>query len=425
DTLDDAVSFLTVCRTTAWERDLHGAAAQVPPDLGSTAGGKGERDRAVEFYELAIAEREAIGDVQGRTWTLNNLANLRLREGRLDDALPPLLAAWRAVHEEDVVLPQAAVAFNVKTVLDLLAGETPLDAKRRTWVWTLAEVAAKSEVPEIVSSAWLLRWAALEENARWEDGVGRQAARRVMEHLPVGQPAEGEADLTLFAADLARDDGGASDAGRWLEKLAIPPGLLAPHLEARRTLAQALVAGERKKKKDFARRAVAAARAWRDLGDRSGRLAALGALLEEAQAFELPVAGDLEHELEALRRSGTPGGLGGSASGGGDRTGYDALGPHDPLFGISLVEGRLRVEDIVADRHVDVDVLWQPRNVGLNGLSVTFLGGWVRIESLSYGGAAVASGVPASMDLEDFGPRWPIPGNGALLILKNGAVAWK
>jgi hypothetical protein len=53
------------------------------------------------------------------------------------------------------------------------------------------------------------------------------------------------------------------------------------------------------------------------------------------------------------------------------------------------------------------------------------LGEAVRIRSLSYGGASASSGAPGTMTLDRLEAYLPLPAEGRLLILKNGAVRYE
>jgi len=86
-----------------------------------------------------------------------------------------------------------------------------------------------------------------------------------------------------------------------------------------------------------------------------------------------------------------------------------------------MTDGKIVVTDLLAGAtHAQV-VEWTPRAIGINGLSITFFGGYVRIDSLNYNGSATAGGTPGSISLAAFGEYLPVPATGRIVILKSGA----
>ena len=73
----------------------------------------------------------------------------------------------------------------------------------------------------------------------------------------------------------------------------------------------------------------------------------------------------------------------------------------------------------------ETKVVWRPRKIALNGLALTLFGGYVNIESLAYGGAAVTTGAPGTLTLDRLHEYRPLPAKGRMVITKNGAVRYE
>ena len=72
---------------------------RVLTNLGVNAYHEGRWDEALELYERARAASEQAGDEIGASFNLNNVAEIRLEQGRVDEAellLREVLATWRA-----------------------------------------------------------------------------------------------------------------------------------------------------------------------------------------------------------------------------------------------------------------------------------------------------------------------------------------
>ena len=111
-------------------------------------------------------------------------------------------------------------------------------------------------------------------------------------------------------------------------------------------------------------------------------------------------------------------------SAGADVNKFRNLQTHDPVFTITIGDGKVQITDRVADRTHEFDLVWQPRNVSINGVSLTIHGSYVVVKSMAYGGGAASSGSPTFITLDKLGDYHPVPANGVLAILKNGSVTY-
>ena len=118
-------------------------------------------------------------------------------------------------------------------------------------------------------------------------------------------------------------------------------------------------------------------------------------------------------------------GLGGAALSQGDRSGYGALGPRDPLFEFRSKDGGILITDLLTKVTHAVEMKWQPKSISLNGVTVWIYGGYVKIVTLAYGGVAVSSGTPATLPLEELGEYRPVPAKGRIVLQKNGAIRYE
>ncbi len=280
-----------------------GVPSQVLHDLASIARTRGAPDDARALLAQAIAERRTAKAPTELAWSLNNLANLELAEGRLDAALAPLLEAHRLVLEQGAIAPQSAVGVNTKTVLDRLAAAEAPTAAQRAWVWDLAEVAARSPLAAIHRSEVLLR-AALRLDAAAGGPAERLASARRLAKLvltPTPAPKELRADLLLHAATVAIGAGGATDALGWLASVEVGTGPASGHLAARRGVAVATARAAQRQGGETAAAVEDARAALRTLGDRGLREASLDALVTATEAAGLgALAGSLREEARDL-----------------------------------------------------------------------------------------------------------------------------
>ena len=234
------------------------------------------------------------------------------------------------------------------------------------------------------------------------------------------------ADVRIAVARAWLAAGKTSNAARALKKLSTGDGPAAAHVAARLHTVRALVAAAGKKKRDFRESVTRAAEAWKDLGESDGRKAALTELVEAIRKLEMETEfRDLVAEQKRLASAGQPGGLGGSALSEGDRSGYGALGPRDPLFEFRFKDGGILITDLLTKTSHPVELKWQPKSTSLNGVTVWTYGGYVKIVTFAYGGGSVSSGTPATLPLEKLGEYRPVPAKGRIVLQKNGAVRYE
>ncbi len=406
---------------------------QMLHNLGSHARNKGNLDESVDYFEQAVAKRIEIQDRVGLGWSLNNLANLHLQYRK--EALPALDALDQAhalVHEEGVILPQVAVGVNILTAIDMLTGDgsTAPAKDARKWIERLAKRLAKSKTGARVSLARLgrawLAWTAATGKASDVAKVGKQLIGLV----PASMPAEVKADITIRAAQAVLDAGRSKTATSWLKGIECGEGLCSSHLIARTTTLTALIAAAQKSKKSrkalFVTAAEVARLAWDRQLDRRGRKDAYRALLDAAVAADAVVElAEVQKSLNELEGEGVPGGPGGFATSSGNLKNVNRLALDDVLFTIRRVEGGIEVHDVAAGTNQTAKVVWMPKNIGFNGLSLTLFGGYVVVKDLNYGGGASASGMLGEIRLDELGDYHPVPGAGVLLVQKNGAVRYR
>lgn len=418
DSLDAEVAFMEPVRKAALERGFPAVAAQILHSLAIDASEQGMEERALAMLEPAISLRRKAGDLAGLAWSLNNRANALIRMGRVRDALAPTREAWGLVHESGQWEPQFNVGRRVEEVLDALRADSERTAADRAWIAELVSAMAGFDGPTSVPVDRVMR-TLIEVDPS-------PATFELVESVDLhGAPAEVRADLLVRCARAATTAGDAERAGRWLDGLDVGRGPAAPHLAARAETARALVHAASGRTTKFTESAFAAAKAWRELGDRDGREAALSDLVATVRSLGLESSmKELLDEHALLRASGRPGGSGGSASSGGDRSGAAELGPLAPVFRVTFSDGSLSFHDLIADRTTSAAVSWHPRRVGMNGLVVQVFGGYVVVEQMSYGGSTAASGTPGTISLDALGTYLPVPASGALVICKNGATTW-
>jgi hypothetical protein len=421
---DAARTLLEPLLKAARKQGFPGVWAQATHSLASIARHHGENETAESLLGQAIEERRRIGDARGLVWSLNNLANLRLVEGRTKEALDPLREAWEVLHREHVPAPQAAVAANVRKALRAFGKDPKLHGA--AWLRTLEDVAVRTGQGSILPPSELdrraLRLAVAQEKKDTVLALAKALATRR------GDPAvpEIQADLGLRAARVALALGRRAEARRWAQAVEVGEGPCAPHLAARRALVLALVGAVPGARADgFADAARSAAAAWRRLGDFQGRRDALGDLVRAARAAGLAVAiPDLVEEQQEQRRQGAPGGAGNSAISDAHASKLADLPLDGVVFRLTTKDGRIAVEDLGTSRTRTYDVSWSPRHVALNGLSLTLFGGYAVVRLSRYGGAAIGASAPGSTTLDALGPYMPIPEHTALLVLKNGALRY-
>ncbi len=422
----EAEAFLARARYAAKNADLAKLAAQITHSTASIASGKGEYETAVSYLEDAIEQRDAIGDLVGLAWSLNNLANKQLvHMGDLPAGLKTIVEAHAIVHGENVIEAQGAIAWNVRKALELaFESEEDLDVIQKG-IETLIADAEASNVCEVISLPWLYRERlALAVKDGDETMIQKVAALLTRARL-AGHPPEERADLVVTAVEAMIEAGEPSKAKSWLAEVECGDGPAAAHVTARLETARAILAAEAKEKSAFVEHANSAAARWKELGDWQGEREGLLALIDAAAEHEYTgEIAEVTARWTSIRGSGSPGGAGGSASSSGNRDGFKDLKPSATLFEITFEDGKIVLRDKVTEREQSYAVRWKPRNVGVNGLALKLFGGYIVVESLNYGGGAVSSGSSGSVRLADLGEYLPVPGSGALIIQKNGAVRY-
>ena len=73
--------------------DIHGL-AQTYNNLGLVYADKGEWDRAIEYYQKSLETKERVGDIHGMASTWGNIGFLYLNTGRSEEARPLLARAY-------------------------------------------------------------------------------------------------------------------------------------------------------------------------------------------------------------------------------------------------------------------------------------------------------------------------------------------
>lgn len=438
---EDVQGFMGPIRERLLEAGHEMLAAQVAHSWGSRLRDLGDFEGAAAQYETAVAERERLEDGLGLTWSLNNTANLYLVE--LDkpiEAMAPLLRAFDVARSRGVSAPLASIRWNVRklaTSLDGLPSETRVDHASAILAFYKGalKIAASNDGARVVSPTALAN-ALLAEIRRPEHAARFEAeSKALLATTFVGVPAAVGHDLTLRVVDARLDalpddeDAAAKQRAEVATLLASVPTStsgVGAHLRARRLLAEARLALAEGDTKALQARGDAALAAWESLGDRSGLGRCLDVLAAATTALtpEAPIEAWIEAH-ERHRTSGVPGGSGSSAMSSGDRTRARDLSAEAALFMLDVHEGVIRLADVAAKVENTFEILWEPRRVAMNGLSVQFFGCYVTILGLNYGGPSVGSTAPGTMTLDEAGDYLPLPPKGQVLVIqKNGAVRY-
>jgi len=403
------------------ERDLF--AAQVLHDLGSFHSKDGHWKEMSSYFERAVAIREELNDATGAAWSWNNLALGMLTAGRIEQALKPLAAAHDAILS-GTSGPESAVAINLRRAIDaILQADTPPRRETTDWLWQRAEKADAAARPEHIATGrlWL---AALRADVR-RTGIERssKAFRRLAKAPLKNQPPAVRCDLLLRAGELLVEAREGKRALAWSKKISLEEvdGPAAQHLRARHLTLEARALAQTEKAGPFLERAVEAAAAYREL-NRKDRETALGSFVEAAapsvkaeEEFQ-----QIASEYQTLKRQAWPGGLGGNGSARSPSDRIGELGPSDPVFRVSFVDGRIEVRDLLSDVSVNPELRWREANYGFNGLSLGFLGGYVTLRAMNYGGTSGAGGGRSGIGWRDLEDSKPIPESGAWYVTRSG-----
>ncbi len=406
-------------RRTALDLDLPRVAAQVLHDLAFLAGNAGNDDLCIALNRKAAEERRQIRDWTGYAWSLNNLAHRLIATGKQREALEPLARGYETLHRRSLAEPQAAVAFNLRRLLKAPADAQP-DAKpdpklvAATWIGRLLKAGARSDLPRIIPLDALAR------RLLWR-APGDLSAQRIAKLAPQNTLAEVRADLAIRAADAA---GTPKLKLELLQELVTGDGPCAPHLQARASLVRALAhaaKSDRGAHIDAANKALAGFKA---LGDVGGRRDAARRCLTASVALADGTDDALESARkgwEAILQDGTPGGAGGSSTASGRHRRPSAT---EPVFFITWQDKKIRIEDRIANKSWTFDGDWRPKNLSVNGVSLTLFGGYVSIRNFQYGRGASSSGAPGIITLDGLGEYRPLPKRGTLEVLGNGATRY-
>lgn len=417
----------------AEDMDHQAMVGQLLHSSGSLASTHQLNDLAVDYFERAIRVRTEIQDRVGLGWSLNNLANVHVKDrGEPMAALDALDRCHALVHEEGVYTMQSSLGFNMNLALTQLTddGTTAPPDKALEWIRRIIGRLATSKTGATTSFARIgrtwLAWTAATKKAADIAKVGKQ----LLDLKPATLPVEVRADLAIRAADAVLTAGRPKTAASWLKAVEVGTGLCADHLRARMSLVTARIAATEKsaskRKKAFLAAATQSFELWRAQTDRLGRKDAYRALLDAATACDAVVElADVQKALNDLESEGVPGGPGGFATASGNRAKVDELALDDVLFTIRQTKDGIEVHDVAAGNNQTAEVEWMPKSIGFNGLSLTLFGGYAVVKRLNYGGSASAEGTTSEIRLHELGDYHAVPGKGALLVQKNGAIRYR
>lgn len=387
--------------------------AQVLHDAGNFSGLREQHERADAFLTKAAAGRARIKDHLGYAWSANQLAYWRMQASQFNEARAPIREAYQTMIQHRLIEPQAAIEANLRRMLDELAQRPEHnDTSVREWLTELAT--NDSNFPRVIPRTYLIR-AMLDWSQQGKDPLS--GARLVLKELDDLAPEE-RADVTLQCASAALRSKDAKRTRKWLAAIKIPKDR--PdwnHIIARKHGVAALAA---KKAETMEAEATAALDLFEKLGDVGGTRS-VAAQLRENAPHALGEA--LTTRINRILQSGSPGGAGGSASGGGVGD-VSKMAWHDPLFSVAVIGNKVTVHDLAGGRERAIDVSWKPRNIGFNGLSLTVFGRYMVVQSLNYGGGASASGSSGTITMDKLGAYRPLREGHVLHILRNGAVRY-
>ena len=91
------------------------------------------------------------------------------------------------------------------------------------------------------------------------------------------------------------------------------------------------------------------------------------------------------------------------------------------MFSVAFDGEQIAVTDRLRGISWKLEVRWKPKHVSCNGLGLALFGGYVKVRSMSYDGAAAAGGAPGQTTLDELGSYLPLPAQGSLLVTRNGA----
>ncbi len=400
-------------------------ASQCLHDMAGHSAAAGDLPGMQTLYQRAIRERQQIGDTVGLGWSLNNAAYENIRAGRIHEAMKPLAKLFDAQCGGDMTTQQRAVAINLASMHVATADDRPR-RKVVDWWWKRAKTAARSDTPFVFPPDRALRHA-LELDLLVQPKKARATVQRGAKIVrDANWPDDVKRDAYLRLAEVALEANDTELAGDLCDRVEVPDGPCRRHLAARRATLDAIVEAKRGDAEAFDEKARAAVDAMREVGHRSALQATFDALLATrvrgSKEFE-----QLQREAETLRRTGRPGGFGGSAMSQNVGTLPADSNDHTVVFELSWDEDaeKIVVTDRIGGSSKQLEVAWQPRNVTFNGLGLGLLGGYVRVDSMRYGGASGASGLPGMATLDEFGNYVPISTAGVWQVTRNGALKFE
>lgn len=372
-------------------------------------------------FRKAIALNEKLRNEQQVAWVYNNLASYLIDAGLLGRAMAALEEST-AFFGQGLLEHEAAVALNFGSLVDKLSKSEKVSRRQTNWLWLYAEKRASSGEAIMIPADYMLRTAALFE-AKNPRSV-KSAVRRLSRATVVGAPLEVRIDMQLRAAKLASDGGQGKLALSILKKLQIQDGLCQPLMTARLSLGRSLAFIDLKDDKKLPNELKRTRSLFEGLKSRGLEEDALKSL---AAAFlqwpESSLGKDVNQALARMRRNRAPGGNGASATSRGASDAIAKLTPHDAVFRIyGNEDGKIVMKDVLSGSKRLIQSRWKPSKIGINGVSLEFFGGYLRVVEVNYGRATKATGSPGVMTLDGFKNYWPIPQNGGVEITKNGAV---
>lgn len=409
------------------DRDDAVGLGQVEHDRASHLAGLGDERAARRALARAISIRREAGDVDGLSWSLNNLGYSHLDASDWKVALGHFGEALEVVRNEGATAAQSALGYNVLQLgAHVLEGTRP-DRGVVEAMWTLAEAEARSGSPSIVAPERLLALAF--EIALARVGAKRSAtiAERLASAAPDG-PAPVRADLALRAAEALIEGGGAKQASELLAGLEVDGHPVSPHLTVRHLVLRARVAADAGDGTAFETVAPLALEAVDSLGHDGTTRQALEALAEAGAAFPgTDLADDLAARWESARRKGRPGGSGGSFLGGENGPAPEKLStlePHAPLFELTSDGNEVVMRDLLSGDVARTPVQWVVRTVSFNGMEVELFGAYASIAALHYGSKRGVKGTRSGLSLDDLDNFRPLDAERPLRVTRNGATSY-
>ncbi len=420
---DKALKVMEHCRSAFKKNRLGRLEALSWHHQGGLEGDNQHWDDMESAFRTAIGLRKNFQDKQDLAWSYNSLASYLIEAGRLDSAMVPFENA-ESLMSEGVLEHEAAMALNLESLIKSFEELEKVTRQQVSWLWDLAERRAAHERPRVIPVDFLLRSAA-ELAVRNKRNV-TSAVRRLTRVTLDGAPEEVRTDLQLRAARLASDHGKGKLALTILKKAKSNGGLCAPLTQARISLEKSLALIAIKDKKKLPSELKTTRSLYQGLKSRGLEEDALKVLVAAFSRWpESPLAAQTKSAYDALRRNGIPGGDGASASVQRPSKEVTDLSAHEAVFRIyASDDGKIILEDIFSGAKTKMRTTWKPKKQALNGCSVEFFGGYIRVIDMNYGRTSRAAGTPSpgTMTLDLFKNYVPIPKGGGIEVTKSGAT---